>query len=256
MNNKIGELIEKYRKEKGLTQSELAKKLGVSNTAISKWEHGNNLPDITLLEPLSEILGIDKLILFSTENEIKEETSERVKSLKRRNTIKLVILSIIFIFTIIFTNYISYKVYEHKLDTIKSSQSTIYKFTSTDPEFIANGYLILSEKGSNVIFEQLEYQRTNQNKNRKTIKDELNDIELVELYFYANEELIYSFFCNQKEESKIDINNLFKNLAGFNYESKKIILEKHLHDVKIELKIQTSKEHIQKEIFLNLSSEI
>lgn len=256
MNNKIGELIEKYRKECGLTQKELAKKLGVSHTAISKWEHGSNLPDITLLEPLSEILGIDKLLLFTSENERKEETSERVKLLKRRNTIKLVIISIIFITTIAFTNYISYKVYKHKLDTIQSSQSTIYKFTSTDPEFIANGYLIIREKGSNVIFEQLEYQRTNQNKNRKTIKDELNDIELVELYFYADKEIIYSFICNQKEESKIDINGFFKELSGFNYESKKIILEKHLHDVKIELKIQTSKEHIQKEIILELSTEI
>ena len=46
MNNKTGEIIERYRKEKGYTQGELAKKLGVSNTAISKWEHGNNLPDI------------------------------------------------------------------------------------------------------------------------------------------------------------------------------------------------------------------
>ena len=255
MNNKIGELIEKYRKECGLTQKELAKKLGVSHTAISKWEHGSNLPDITLLEPLSEILGIDKLLLFTTENERKEETSERVKLLKRRNTIKLVIISIIFISTIAFTNYISYKVYKHKLDTIQSSQSTIYKFTSTDPEFIANGYLILSGKGSNVIFEQLKYQKTNQNVNRNLNKNEFDDIEMVELYFYANEELIYSSFYKQSGTSQNDINEIFQLLKDKNIQNETII-EYNIEKTNVLLSIYSSKQIITKEIILELSTEI
>ena len=255
MNNKIGELIEKYRKEKGLTQSELAKKLGVSNTAISKWEHGNNLPDITLLEPLSEILGIDKLVLFTSENEIKEETSERVKTLKRRNTIKLVILSIIFIFTIIFTNYISYKVYKHQIDKIESSQSTIYKFNSTDPEFIANGYLILSEKGSTVIFEEFEYQTIQTKNKNQSLTNSKDEIEQVELYFYINEELIYSSFCKQKEDKEMDINGFLKEITGLVFQSKSKF-DSREKNMKIILDIYNKDQLVEKEVILKLSTEI
>ena len=53
-----GALIAQTRKEKGLTQSDLAHALHVSVQAVSKWERGLNFPDITLLEPLAEVLGL------------------------------------------------------------------------------------------------------------------------------------------------------------------------------------------------------
>ncbi len=55
---KVGKFIAQIREEKKLTQSELAHKLGVSNKAISKWECGRGLPEITMLLPLSEELGV------------------------------------------------------------------------------------------------------------------------------------------------------------------------------------------------------
>ena len=55
---KFGEFIAKLRKEKGITQKELAEKLFVSDKAVSKWERGQSLPDITLLNPLAEALGV------------------------------------------------------------------------------------------------------------------------------------------------------------------------------------------------------
>lgn len=55
---KVGKFIAQMREEKNLTQSELAHKLGVSNKAISKWECGRGLPEITMLIPLSEELGV------------------------------------------------------------------------------------------------------------------------------------------------------------------------------------------------------
>lgn len=57
-NKKIGRLIAKKRKEKGLTQSGLAELLSVSNKTISKWETGAGLPDISLLIDLSNVLDI------------------------------------------------------------------------------------------------------------------------------------------------------------------------------------------------------
>lgn len=55
---KFGEFIAKLRKEHEMTQKELAEKLFVSDKAVSKWERGQSLPDITLLNPLADILGV------------------------------------------------------------------------------------------------------------------------------------------------------------------------------------------------------
>ena len=57
-NLKIGHFIQYMRKKQGLTQNELAEKLGISFQAVSKWENGDTLPDTGLLIPLSNILGI------------------------------------------------------------------------------------------------------------------------------------------------------------------------------------------------------
>ena len=57
-NLKIGAFIAEKRKEKGLTQLELADKLSVTDQAISKWERGKGLPDVSLMQPLCEALGI------------------------------------------------------------------------------------------------------------------------------------------------------------------------------------------------------
>lgn len=55
----IGTVIRTYRKEKSLTQEEMAKRLGVSTPAVNKWENGHSLPDITLLAPIARLLEID-----------------------------------------------------------------------------------------------------------------------------------------------------------------------------------------------------
>lgn len=50
---KTGEVIRKYRKQKELTQEEMAARLGVTAPAVNKWENGNSLPDIALLAPIA-----------------------------------------------------------------------------------------------------------------------------------------------------------------------------------------------------------
>lgn len=55
---KTGALIAETRKEKNLTQKDLAQELHVSIQAVSKWERGLNFPDIALLEPLAQLLGL------------------------------------------------------------------------------------------------------------------------------------------------------------------------------------------------------
>ena len=55
---KIGKFILQLRKEKNMTQKELADKIGVTDRAISKWENGRGMPDVSLMTPLCHELGI------------------------------------------------------------------------------------------------------------------------------------------------------------------------------------------------------
>ncbi len=83
MKESIGNRITKYRKAQGLTQEELATKLGLSSQAISKWECDTSCPDISLLPDLCKELGItaDEL-LTGNSNEVKLVPSEQRKKLE------------------------------------------------------------------------------------------------------------------------------------------------------------------------------
>ena len=66
MDNYItGATIRRLREAKGITQSQLADKIGVSSKAVSKWETAKGLPDITLIEPLAGALGVSVMELMS-----------------------------------------------------------------------------------------------------------------------------------------------------------------------------------------------
>ena len=77
--NTIGSRIAKLRKRKGLTQEELAVKLGVSAQAVSKWENDISCPDISLLPQLVRILGVtaDELLTGKTGDVVLVPEKER-----------------------------------------------------------------------------------------------------------------------------------------------------------------------------------
>lgn len=70
--------IKKLREEKGITQTALAEKIGVSSKAISKWETSKGLPDISLLEPLSYALGVSVMELMSGDTVINKNQSSNM----------------------------------------------------------------------------------------------------------------------------------------------------------------------------------
>ena len=79
MNSYVtGATIKKLREAKGITQNELAEKIGVTSKAVSKWETSKGLPDITLIEPLSKILGISVVELMSGDTIINKNTSSNM----------------------------------------------------------------------------------------------------------------------------------------------------------------------------------
>ena len=67
--------IKQLREKRNLTQAELAQKIGVSSKTISKWETAKGLPDITLLQPLAQELGISVIELMNGQHIINKNTS-------------------------------------------------------------------------------------------------------------------------------------------------------------------------------------
>lgn len=76
---KIGKFIQELRKKKGFTQEELALRLNVSSKSISRWENGKNMPDLSLLIPISRELGITVNELISGEIIKAENYQERLE---------------------------------------------------------------------------------------------------------------------------------------------------------------------------------
>lgn len=79
MNSYVtGAVIKRLRESKGLTQGELAEKIGVGSKAVSKWETAKGLPDISLIEPLSTALGVSVMELMSGDTVINKNISSNI----------------------------------------------------------------------------------------------------------------------------------------------------------------------------------
>lgn len=107
---KTGMFISELRKEKSLTQAQLAEKLGITDRAVSKWETGRSLPDASIMLELCGILGISVNELLSgerlemkeynemAENNLLEMKKEKEKADKRLLAMEIVISAISSIF--------------------------------------------------------------------------------------------------------------------------------------------------------------
>ncbi len=76
---KIGKFLSEIRKQRGMTQKELAEKVGISDKTISKWECGNSMPDISYLESLCNSLDITVNELLSGENLSEQSYSKKAE---------------------------------------------------------------------------------------------------------------------------------------------------------------------------------
>ena len=116
---KIGKFILKLRKEKNMTQQELADKIGVTDRAISKWENGRGMPDFSLIKPLCKELGITVNDLISGEKIEEENYQEKLeenilntidytnkKIKKNKNVFKIIIGTIIILILLLITIFL------------------------------------------------------------------------------------------------------------------------------------------------------
>ena len=83
MDLNLGSVIKQLRAEQSVTQDELAEYLGISYQAVSKWETGTSLPDITLLPKLAAFFGVRIDELFSVDH---EDELERIDALLQKES--------------------------------------------------------------------------------------------------------------------------------------------------------------------------
>ena len=79
---KTGALIRRFRTELGLTQKQLAERVGVSDKAVSKWECGSGCPDVSLLTSLADVFGTDIHVLLTGEIDKNESEKGDMKKLR------------------------------------------------------------------------------------------------------------------------------------------------------------------------------
>lgn len=161
---KIGKFIAELRKGKNLTQEELAHKLGITKNAVSKWERGLSLMDMSLLKPLCEILEVSITELLNGEridnSNIQNKSDEVIKNTldysnkkikkSRVKNIIYTILTIVVLFTLIFFGYkysllndYTYKKPDNVDEILKglknSKEIKIYKRTIPESDYFVLG---------------------------------------------------------------------------------------------------------------------
>ena len=139
MNNEnIGAFLAELRKEKGLNQRELAEKLNVTDKAISKWETGKGMPDVSNLIPLANILEVSVTDILSgkrTHNDIEEENKtivqviEQTETKSKRKIVKTIISILLILAIILSTIYVGWFAYWGRRHYVNYNVDTVYLTT-------------------------------------------------------------------------------------------------------------------------------
>ena len=120
---KIGQFIKKIRQDNKLTQKELADKLGVTFQAVSKWENGKNVPDISIIKEMSKMFNIDIDEILDGEKKDKKKNNYLYPII-----LVLILISLLAVGTIIYNNNDNYefKTISSKCEDFKITGSAAY----------------------------------------------------------------------------------------------------------------------------------
>ncbi len=108
---KTGAFLKELRKEKNITQEQLAEEMGVSRRTVSRWETGTNMPDMDILIDISDFYGVDLREILDGErrdNQVNKEMKETVLKVaeyenegKKRNSIVVIVYSVLGIISLL-----------------------------------------------------------------------------------------------------------------------------------------------------------
>lgn len=138
--DKVGKFIKKLRKDNNLTQKDLADKYGVTYQAVSKWENGINLPDVTLIREMSKDFNI------SVEDILDGEIKSNIKKNNKFPFIAIIVgLILLIIIAVILINNNNTKSFDFKT------------FSSSCSEFKVSGSIAYNKEKSSIYINNINY---------------------------------------------------------------------------------------------------
>ena len=179
---KIGKFIKELRRKNNLTQKELADKYNVTYQAVSKWENGKNIPDLSLIRKMSKDFNID----------IEDILDGKIKNKKNSGIIKIIIivLSILIlcgIFVIIFN---------------KNKSFNFKTITTTCNDFNVTGSIAYDNDKTSIYISNIDYCGNIDNTIYKTIECNL----------YEKNNNMNVVISNCKKEKNISLDNYLKDI--------------------------------------------
>lgn len=178
MNN-FGQIIKEIRKKNNLTQKELADKLYVTYQAVSKWENNKSIPDITIIQNISNMFNIDLNELTSTK-----------KRNKNKYFILIIILIIISIFIYLFLHNNNNDFEMHPIET-------------TCNDFNLSGTIAYNKEKTAIFISEIDYCGLNKDKLYNKITSTL----------YQNENNKDKIIIENEPKTNISLNEYLKNLT-------------------------------------------
>lgn len=220
---KIGKFIADTRSAKKLTQEELAKEIGVTDKAISKWENGRCLPDVSLFKPLCKTLGISLNELLNGEkdaNNKEEGYINYIKETNKKNKTKLILTTIVSLIIIIIIILGIYFLNNYGKTTIYKLSGTSENFTYTEGLLtISNEKYILSTGIVEHANETLEEARI------LSIQMKYKDSLISSGYFKKGNAILTEYVGYNEIFSKEKIHNLDKWIIEITY-----FLDNEIHE--------------------------
>lgn len=204
--NDFGKIIKEIRKNNNLTQKELADKLFVTYQAVSKWENNKSIPDIAILQKISELYNIDLNNLTNTNN-------------KKSNKLYLLIIIIILILlSSIGILYLNNHSHDFEMRTIET----------TCNDFNLSGTIAYNKDKTAIYISEIDYCGLNKEQIYDTITSTL----------YQNENNKEKIIITNKEKNNLSLNDYLKDLTYHvdNYKSTCLDYNKNELYIKIELK--------------------
>lgn len=210
---KSGEFIASLRKEKGLTQSELAALIGVGDKSVSKWERGINVPDVLVLQSLAKIFNVTVSEILNGERVKKLDPT--VVRIYENKYVRYTVYSIITIFVIVFFGLLIYFCNNY-------DKSRVYSFKGRGDNYSIIGNIFMVGNEPKLIIDVLDVYDINKYEGLLTSEYRID--------IYLGDDLIYFFTKtgmnddgNDEKYAYEDIINAVSfdqlHLTGFNYKN-------------------------------------
>lgn len=203
--NDFGKIIKEIRKNNNLTQKELADKLFVTYQAVSKWENNKSIPDIAILQKISELYNIDLNNLTNTNKK------------KSNKLYLLIIIIILIILSSIGILYLNNHSHDFEMRTIET----------TCNDFNLSGTIAYNKDKTAIYISEIDYCGLNKDQIYDTITSTL----------YQNENNKEKIIITNKEKNNLSLNDYLKDLTYHvdNYKSTCLDYNKNELYIKIEL---------------------